>query len=103
MGKVLSKRIRGGTYFKLILVGSVITHVLVTTLFMILVALGFFQPTQAGEPMPLLKSELFLAIYLIAGVLLVIPIWAGVLWLSSYPGIWILSKFRATEIHYHDP
>ena len=103
MGKVLAKRIKGGTFFKLILVGSVITHILMTLFVMALVALGFFEPAQAGEPMSVLQSELFLVAYLIVGAIFAIPIWAGIFWLGLYPGIWIFSKFRLTEIHYHEP
>ena len=73
------------------------------TLFvMALVALEFFEPSQAGEPMSVLQSELFLVAYLIVGAIFAIPIWAGMFWLGLYPGIWIFSKFRLTEIHYHE-
>ena len=102
MGKVVAKRIRGGTFFKLLLIGSVVTHILATLLVMISVALGLFEPTQAGEPIPILKSELFLLIYLVVGAIFAVPIWAGIFWLSLYPGIWVYSIFRPTEIHYRE-
>jgi hypothetical protein len=102
MGKILAKRIKGGTFFKLLLVGSVVTHVVMTLLVMILVASSFFEPTQAGEPMSILKSELFLVAYLVVGAIFAVPIWAGIFWLSMYPGLWIYSRFRLTEINYHE-
>lgn len=102
MGNVLAKRIKGGTFFKLLLIGSVVTHIVMTLLVMILIALGFFEPTQPGEPMSILQSELFLIAYLIVGAIFAVPIWAGMFWLGLYPGLWIYSRFRLTEIHYHE-
>jgi len=102
VAKVIARRIKGGSFFKLLLVGSVITHILMTLLVMILVALGFFEPTQAGEPMSILRSQLFLVAFLLVGAIIAVPIWSGIFWLSLYPGIWVYSKFKLTEIHYHE-
>jgi len=60
VAKVLARRIKGGSFFKLLLVGSVITHTLMTLLVMILVALGFIErPLSArSSHSPVRKLEI---------------------------------------------
>lgn len=99
MQKILSKRISGGTFFKLLLIGSVITHIVLVLVVMVGVLFGWLEPTRGDEPMSKLDSELFLAAYLIIGVVLT-PIWAGIFWLGLYPGIWLYSKLKPIEIYY---
>ena len=101
MGKVLSKRISGGTFFKLLLIGSVVTHIVLVLTVMVGVLIGWFEPTRGDEPMSKLDAELFLAAYLIIGASLT-PIWAGIFWIGLYPGIWLYSKLKPMEIYYKE-
>ena len=101
MGKVLSKRISGGTFFKLLLIGSVVTHIVLVLTVMVGVLIGWFEPTHGDEPMSKLDAELFLAAYLIIGASLT-PIWAGIFWIGLYPGIWLYSKLKPMEIYYKE-
>ena len=86
MNEIHIQRIGAGTFFKMLLVGGVLTHILLVVVVMIGVFLGLFTPTEADIPMPVWKSELFLLVYLVVGIVFV-PFWAGLLWLSIYPGI----------------
>ena len=99
MNEIHSQRIGAGTFFKMLLVGGVFTHILLVVVVMIGVLLGLFTPTEADIPMPVWKSELFLLGYLVVGIVFV-PFWAGLLWLSIYPGIWLYSKFKPMTLFY---
>jgi len=87
------QRLSGGTFFKLLLFGSVFTHVLLVLFVMMGALFGMFSPTEGEIPMPIWKSELFLLAYLFLGILFM-PIWAGIFWIGLYPGIWLYSKFK---------
>ena len=99
MNEISSQRIGAGTFFKLLLVGGIFTHILLVVVVMIGVLLGLFTPTEADIPMPVWKSERFLLGYLVVGMIF-IPFWAGMFWLSSYPGIWLYSKFKPMTLVY---
>jgi len=99
MGNINTQRIAGGTFFKLLLTGSVLTHVLLVLIVMLGTLLGIFTPTQIDMPMPVWKSELFLLGYLFLGLILM-PLWAGIFWLSIYPGIWLYSRFKPMVLFY---
>ncbi len=99
MNEISSQRIGAGTFFKLLLVGCVFTHILLVLVVMIGIFLGLFTPTEADIPMPVWKSELFLLGYLVIGMIFV-PFWVGIFWLSIYPGIWLYSKFKPMTLFY---
>ena len=99
MNVISSQRIGAGTFFRLLLIGGVFTHILLVLVVMIGTLLGLLTPSAADIPMPIWKSELFLLGYLVVGIILV-PIWAGIFWLSIYPGIWLYSKFKPMTLFY---
>ena len=99
MNKISSQRIGAGTFYKLLLVGGIFTHILLVLVVMIGTSLGLFTPTEAEIPMPVWKSELFLLGYLVVGIIFV-PFWAGIFWLGIYPGIWSYSKFKPMTLFY---
>jgi hypothetical protein len=99
MENINTQRIGGGTFFKLLLAGTVLTHILLVLIVMFGTLLGIFTPTEIDMPMPVWKSELFLLAYLFFG-LFFMPLWAGIFWLSIYPGIWLYSKFKPMVLFY---
>lgn len=99
MESINSKRISGGTFYKLLLVGSIFTHVIVVLIVMVGALWGNFLPTEAGEPMSIMGSQLFFFVYFILG-LIFMPFWAGVFWLCLFPGIWLYSKFNTMVLAY---
>jgi hypothetical protein len=99
MENINTQRIGGGTFFKLLLVGAVFSHILLVLIVMLGTLLGIFTPTEAYMPMPVWKSELFLLGYLVLS-LIFMPLWAGIFWLGLYPGIWLYSKFKPMVLFY---
>lgn len=86
MENINTQRIGGGTFFKLLLVGAVFTHILFVLIVMFGMLLGIFTPTEADMPMPVWTSELFLLGYL-------------VFWLDSYTAL--DRNFLARSLSWH--
>lgn len=99
MNEIHSQRIGAGTFFKLLLVGGVFTHILLVVVVMIGVSLGLITPAEVDNPMSVWKSELFLLGFLVIGIVFVL-FWVGILWLCIYPGVWLYSKFKPMTLFY---
>ena len=101
MQELTIQRIGGGTVYKLLLIGSIVTHVLISVIGIVGMLFGMFTAIEAGLPITSFNAELITLIYLVVGVL-IMPLWAGVFWLGIYPGIWVYSKIKPMDIRYKD-
>lgn len=95
------KRISGTSIFKILFIGGLVVHVVITLFIAALVAVGL-QPI--GESTNLVPTDTmtpiaFLGAYLVLGVVLS-PAWVGALWLSIWPGVWLYSQFRPMNLGY---
>ncbi len=97
---VKAKRIGAGSTFKFLFIGSVVFHITTTFLVMLLTLAGVVPLESAYVDSDISVSPmLFLLAYLIAGLMLS-PVWVGALWLSIWPGLWLYSLVRSTQIGY---
>ncbi|MEJ2133146.1 MAG: hypothetical protein P8Y95_16320 [Gammaproteobacteria bacterium] len=98
MTSVEAIRIGGATFYKLLLIGMVSAHVVITLSVMVLVLLGV-MPIEAEKP-PIPISLGILGAYLLVGIVAA-PLWVGVFWLGIWPGLWIYSLVRPVRLRYH--
>lgn len=92
-------RVSGSTLFKMLFVGSLAFHVLITLLIILLTLAGILPLETSAEYVPSTSLIGFLVGYLMLGILLS-PFWVGALWLSIWPGLWLYSNFKTMKIHY---
>ena len=98
MNTLSVKRLGGGTLYKLLLIGMLSLHVVITLTVAVLVLLGVL-PVEADEP-PLAMTLAFMGGYLAVGIVTA-PIWVGALWLGIWPGLLIYSFVRPMRLRYH--
>ena len=98
--QVTAQRIGAGTLFKLLLIGSVIVHVVATLLVILLTVIGVLPLENTYGDADITASPLVVLLgYLVVGVVLS-PLWAGIIWLSVWPGLWLYSLVRRIRIVY---
>ena len=96
------RRLAPGTLFRLLMLGAVVFHVASSLIVLLLVAAGVLPFDAAADEVPLSTLLLIVAAYLVAGVIFT-PLWAGVLWLAVWPGLWLYSMVRTIDIRYTLP
>ncbi len=98
MLSVIARRIGGGTLYKLLLIGMVSLHLVITLTVLVLVLVGVL-PVEAQRP-PVIISLGIVAAYLVIGIVTA-PLWVGIMWLGIWPGLWIYSLLRPILLRYH--
>ena len=91
------QRLAFRTLFKLFCIGLLFAHVAGTLVLFVSVVADVTPAMMAGEKLAPHLGGAVVLIYLVLGLLLV-PLWAAVLWCGIAPGLWVYSRIRPVSI-----